>query len=647
MSVQFGKWNFAGTPMPPDYADTIDTTLRSYSPDGCCCFSGPGIIMFYGAFHTTRESRLEKQPHIISESGAVITWDGRLDNRMELLEHLRSPLTHTATDVAIVASAYERWGTECLAHLVGDWALTVWNPSTQTLTLAKDFAGTRHLFYSFDQNHVAWSTVLDPLVLSAGKMFALDEEYIAGWFSFFPAAHLSPYEGIHAVPPSSYVLLRASDCVIKKYWDFDPNKRIFYPTDDEYEKHFRDVFATAVRRRLRSDVPILAELSGGMDSTSIVCMADTLIAGELTEAPRVDTVSYYNNSDPDWNERPYFTRIEALRGRAGCHIEVGKEESVDSEIESNTFAATPSTGGTTSEASRKFTSYLVSHGSRVVLSGTGGDEVTGGVPTPTPELMDLLRAGRFKPLAHQLKVWALNKRRPWFHLLLEALRGFFPASIVGVPKYMVPARWLRPSFVRQQQVALTGYPSRVRVVGPRPSFQENLSTLDVLRRQIACSSLPAAPSYEIRYPYLDRTLLEFLYAIPRGQLLRPGERRSLMRRALAGIVPSDILQRKRKAFAARSPTKMILREWTSLMRKQDRLVSSDFGIVDAVAFHEEVKNARRGQEVHTVAMMRAMLVENWLRTVTSRGLLKNTFRTVDDARAEKGKYRKDSEHEFS
>jgi asparagine synthase (glutamine-hydrolysing) len=376
-------------------------------------------------------------------------------------------------------------------------------------------------------------------------------------------------------------------------------------------------------------------------------MADTLVAGDKTEASRVDTVSYYNDSDPDWNERPYFTRIEALRGRAGCHIEVGREESFGSEVESNAFAAAPSTGGPTSEASQQFATYLVSRGSRVVLSGTGGDEVTGGVPTPTPELMDLLSAGRFRPLAHQLKVWALNKRRPWFHLLLEALRGFFPASMVGVPKYMVPARWLRPSFVRQQQIALTGYPSRVRVFGPLPSFQENLSTLDVLRRQIVCSSLPAAPSYEIRYPYLDRTLLEFLYAIPREQLLRPGERRSLMRRALAGIVPNDILQRKRKAFAAKSPTKMILGEWTRLIRKQARIVSSDFGIVDAAAFQEEVKNARRGQEVHTVAMMRAMLVESWLRTITSRGLLKNTFPTVADAGVGDGSYSKNSEHEFS
>lgn len=629
MSVQFGKWNFGSTPIPHAFADTIDVTLKPYSPDGCACFSSPGILMMYGAFHTTRESRFEKQPHI-SRSGLVITWDGRLDNRSELLGRLGQTLDHPATDVAIVAAAYEHWGIDCFAHLIGDWALTLWNPKSQSLTLAKDFAGTRHMYYLVDQNHVTWSSILDPLVLHAEQALTLDDEYIAGWFSFFPAAHLTPYVEIHAVPPSSYVILRPNDCRIQKYWEFDSNKRISYPTDSEYEEHFRDVFATAVRRRLRSDMPVLAELSGGMDSSSIVCVADALIADKSTGTSRLDTVSYYNNSDPDWNERPYFTKVEELRGRTGCHIQVGTEESANFEIGHNAFAATPSSGHPSNEASKQFASCLVSQGIRVVLSGTGGDEVMGGVPTPTPELMDLLSARKFKALAHQLKAWALNKRRPWFHLFLEAVRGFFPASLVGVPKYLAPPHWLRSRFVKQQRFALTGYPSRVTVFGPPPSFQENLSTLDVLRRQIACSPLPAGPPYEIRYPYLDRTLLDFLYSIPREQLLRPGERRSLMRRALAGIVPDEILKRKRKAFAARLPTKMVLGEWANLVRTKERIVSSDLGILDASAFDEEVRVARSGQEVHTVAMMRAMLVESWLRAITNRGVFKNTFQTVDE-----------------
>src|SRR6202040_1086421 len=104
-------------------------------------------------------------------------------------------------------------------------------------------------------------TIPDPLVLLAAKSFALEEEYIAGWLSFFPATHLTPYVGIHSVPPSCFVRLESGRQVCSRYWDFDSSRRIRYRSDGEYEEHFRSVFAKAVQRRLRSDTPVLAELS--------------------------------------------------------------------------------------------------------------------------------------------------------------------------------------------------------------------------------------------------------------------------------------------------------------------------------------------------------------------------------------------------
>src|SRR5581483_4360900 len=108
-------------------------------------------------------------------------------------------------------------------------------------------------------------------------------------------------------------------------------------------------------------------------------------------------------------------------------------------------------------------------------------------------------------------------------------------------------------FVSRNQRALAEYRSRVKIFGPPPSVQENLSTLEALRRQLASLMLPTDPLHEVRYPYLDRDLLEFLYGIPRQQLVRPNERRSLMRRALKGVVPDQVLNRRRKAFVIRSP----------------------------------------------------------------------------------------------
>jgi asparagine synthase (glutamine-hydrolysing) len=624
MSVQFGRWNFEGQPPVPDYIERVNAALAPYSPDSNESYSKGGVRILYRVFHTTKESRREKQPHVLS-SGAVITWDGRLDNRAELIEELRNVLAFDSTEVAIVAAAYERWGADCFAKLIGDWALSIWNPGNRSLILAKDPIGTRHLYYCFDNDQVTWSTILDPLVRLAGKTFALNEEYIAGWFSMFPAVDITPCIGIHSVPPSSFVLLRPGKHGVSKYWDFDPNNKIRYRTEAEYEEHFRVVFAKAVQRKLRSDRPVLAELSGGRDSSSIVCMADTIVASGGADTPRLDTISYFDDAEPNWNERPYFTKVEEKRGRTGWHINVGAQdlEKISAlepppESPNGRFVPTPGYDGRTSPQMRM---CMASQGNRVVLSGIGGDEVMGGVPTPAPELENLLARAQFLALAHQLKVWALEKRKPWFHLFWEAARGFFPPALVGVPKYMRPAPWLQSSFVKRHWAALNGYPSRTKFFGPLASFQENVSTLDALRRQLACKALPFEPTFEKRYPYLDRGLLEFMFAIPREQLVRPTQRRSLMRRALVGIVPDEILNRKTKAFVARSPMVAISNDWNHFAQMTQDMLSNSLGIVDQERISDALQKVRRGEEVPMITLRRTLCLEEWLKDLRALGII--------------------------
>lgn len=614
MSVQFGRWNFDGRPVDRESLAKAGVMLAPYGADGWGTYIKDSVGILFRAHHTTKESRSEAQPHI-TPSGAVLTWDGRLDNRADLIRQLRGVVTIASTDVAIVSAAYECRGSDCFVMLTGDWALSIWDANTRSLILAKDPIGTRHLYYSFDDNQVTWSTILDPLVLFAGKTFALCEEYIAGWLSFFPAAHLTPYVGIHSLPSSSSVAIRAGKPIVSRYWDFDPEKRVRYRTDTEYEEHFRAVFAQAVRRRLRSDSPILAELSGGMDSSSIVCMADTIIGRGAAETPRLDTISYYNDSEPNWDERPYFTKVEEKRGRTGCHIDVGREEPLSLKFEKIGFASTPGSGQRSNQAIREFSACLIAQGNRVVLSGIGGDEVTGGVPTPTPELEDLLAGAEFRLLAHQLKVWALNKRKPWFHLLLHAARGFFPLSFVGLPKHKRPVPWLCPEFVNRNRAALQGYETRLKLFGPRPSFQESLNALGALQRQLQSSPLASGPPYEKRYPFLDRNLLEFLYAVPREQLVRPSQRRSLLRRALAGIVPDELLNRKRKAYVARWPFTAISNDWPALIDLSRQMASSFLGIVEPRRLAMAIRMAGQYREVPAIPLLRTFSIESWLRSL--------------------------------
>jgi len=614
MSVQFGKCNFDGKPVDCRDFKTARPVLAPYGCDGegYICQDNFGIL--YRAFPATKEARRETQPGV-SKSGAAITWDGRLDNREDLIERLAGELSPDSTDLEVVAAGYDRWGTDTFRELIGDWALSAWHPQDHSLVLAKDFVGTRHLYYLVGEYQVTWCTILDPLVLFSRQPLKLEEEYIAGWLSFFPATHLTPYVGIYAVPPSSFVRLTRGTRKVTKYWDFDPAKRIRYGTDGEYEEHFRAVFTEAVRRRLRSDSPVLAELSGGMDSSSIVCMADKIRQHGEAEAPLLETVSYYNDSEPNWNERPYFEKVEAKRGRSGLHIDVGVEPKVHSDELNCPFAVTPASG---EAAGSDFARYLQSSGCRVLLSGTGGDEVTGGVPTPLPELADLLARAQIRQFAHQLKVWALNQRVPWFHLFFASARRFLPTALLGTPSHKLPAPWLDRAFVKRNRGAFEGYEARLSILGPLPSFQENISTLHGLQRQLACEPLAPPPCIQKTYPYLDRDLLEFLYALPREQLLRPGHRRSLMRRALVGIVPDEILNRSRKAYVSRAPLAAISGDWAHLQRMRRILVSSELGIVDQQRIAQTIEEARQGHAVPVVPLMRTIAVETWLRHVRAQ-----------------------------
>ncbi len=651
MSVQFGRWNFEGQPPAPDYIKKVNATLVPYGPDSDESYSKGGLRILYYAFHTTEESRREKQPSI-SPSGAVITWDGRLDNRADLISELRDSLTLNSTDVAIVAAAYEKWGANCLGKLIGDWALSIWNPKDHSLLLAKDPVGARQLYYTIEKDHLTWSTILDPLVLFAGKTFQVCEEYIASWLATaLPVAHLTPYLGINTIPPSSSMVVRAgrygASNIITKYWDFDSGKRIRYRTDAEYEEHFRLVFSKAVQRRLRCDGPVLAELSGGMDSSSIVCIADLVLAQDQNAAshlnitpssnltPRLDTISWYDASNPGMDEYPYLTKVEQKRGRVGYHIDFGalrqrnetrvsSQRSFTSDFAQNGLVATPFTIDRNDGFFKQYTTHMRSMGYRVVLVGVAGDEVMGsGVPTPTPELQNLLARGRFVTLAQQLKAWAVKMRKPRLPLLGEAILGFLTSSSARLQPAEDTrlASWLHPGFVRRNHSALCDELFRVKLFGPLPSFQRQVATLNFLRKIPAFHVPPSDILFERRFPYLDRTLLEFMCAIPRELIVRVGKRRFLMKRALVGIVPDKILNRRQRPCIARELEKDGSAEWPTLAVMGQPILADSIGVIDANRFLAILQKARRNQDVPIDLLSRTLALEHWLRHLTTQGVL--------------------------
>jgi asparagine synthase (glutamine-hydrolysing) len=605
MSVLFGRWNFDGKAVDPEYIAKVRAMLGEHAPEGVTVCVKSTFAILHGALQVTEES-VPGQP-FVSPSGTFLTWDGRLDNRAELLSALGCRPTKLP-DFAIVAESWEKQGPRCLGSLVGDWSLSVLNHYERTLILARDFLGSRPLYYLRNHRYVVWSSILEPLLLCRDESFALCENYVAGWLAGFPEAHLTPYEEIRAVPPACLVRITSRAATTEKFWDFHPNENHRCGSDAEFEERFRHLFLQAVERRLRSSFPVLAQLSGGMDSSAIVCAADRVAAAGGLRT--VETVSYFDDSEPSWNERPFFTAVEAHRGRAGFHLNVASDGQLLPQ-RGGSFAVTPAHGGRPTDSQIRLAQYLTEGKFRVLLSGIGGDEFTGGAPTGIPELADLLSRADLRSFLRRAFLWAMASRKPLLHIIGKTIRTFLP-RIGATHTKQWPMPWLTPRFARRNRKALEAGVTRFSWGGPLPTFQENLHALDGLRRQIACGELPPAPFCENRYPFLDRDLLDFLFNIPREQLVRPNQRRSLLRRALRGIVPDLVLDRPRKAFVATSHLKAVAADWRRITTLTESMLLDSSQVLDRNTFRKTLDEARRGGDVPMLPAMRALRIEWWL-----------------------------------
>jgi asparagine synthase (glutamine-hydrolysing) len=605
MSQQAGIWHFDQRPVSPEQFAAFDHQLTMQGPDSRGEYSEPGFAMLHRAFYITAEDTLETQP-VRTIYGTVLTWDGRLDNREDLLAVLGRTALDLPTDAEIVSAALAAWDVKALPRLIGDWALAWWNPCDRRLILARDYIGIRKLYYLSSRDSLYWSTDLAALVLHSGQRYTLCDTYFAGYFTTYPEPQLTPYQEIQLVPPGGYLEVTPDKLRVRRYWSFNRLANIKYKSDAEYEEHFRHFFRQSVRRRLRTAYPILADLSGGLDSSSIVCMAyDILKAGEARAT--INTISHYSTEEPGGDERPYFTAVEEFIGKTGTHIEARREGSkLLQPLPEPYFAALPGYFDRLLEGERRLLAETGHQGNRMHFSGLGGDELLGGVQNPVPDLAWLLWHLRLPSFFRQLKAWALQRKTTLWSLLGRSVVYLLPVGLrMHLDRDKNAAGWLRPEFMRQQRIArrrLQGIASEwSRLAGPPSSDSGYLSLAATIAGYLPCFTF----AQQEGLPYYDRDLVQFLFAIPGEQVLRPYQRRSLMRRALKTIVPDAVLSRKTKALGRRIPALEMLENAAALATLLPGTPISD-GYVDPAKVREDFERLREGKEVPTLLLERVL-----------------------------------------
>jgi asparagine synthase (glutamine-hydrolysing) len=237
-------------------------------------------------------------------------------------------------------------------------------------------------------------------------------------------------------------------------------------------------------------------------------------------------------------------------------------------------------------------------------------------------LGDLIVQFKFISLARQLMAWSMIKRRPWMHVLRQATIDVLPPSLGQyLAKQAKIESWIRKDFAKRTRLAVRQIDVDEHFGMWLPSRRSYVATVLIMAGNMAKSVPSVYTLEEARYPYLDQTLIEFILSIPASQLLRLGERRSLMRRSLAGIVPQEILSRRTKQVGDRTPRVTLEKSWGELQNIYQSPLSSHLGFIDEAQLLKTICEARAGKSVAIVRVLWAISLEYWLRNLAARGLL--------------------------
>ena len=620
MSAIGGIVNFNGAPVDDELLVRLGHGLDTYGPDGGLDVHQNFIGMVYRAFHTNRESRTERQP-VVSSDGCILAWDGRLDNREELISLMRAELKNDHSDSSIVIHAYKRWGAAFLTWIIGDFALSLWDSTSRTLFLARDPVGARLLFFHGNADRLIWSSRLEPLLQLEEIKLEVDDDYVAGFLSLRPKQQLTPYKNISAVPPANVLTAKNGTVRLQRFWNLEPAKEIRYATDSEYEEHFTHLFSEAVGTRLRVDGPVWADLSGGLDSSSIVCVADEIIKNAPTQSTSIETVSAVFDESPSSDERRFIRHVEEKRGKAGHHFKES-EYPLLVNFDSEDFRTIPNPLELWTEYHKGVRNDMRAQGARVLLCGIGGDELLTSSPDPYPELADLLVQLKLSHLHQRLQAWSLALKEPYLQVFLRhSLIPSLPRRLQRFYKSRQRAKDLslfQPDFIKR-------FDLRDRLLGPKDIFGFQLpssrgqaiaflSVTDV----ISPGHLLAWGTLDISYPFTHRPLVEFLQAIPATQWIRPGETRSLMRRALQTYLPPKIVARKGKGNPAEATLRAVAREWPRLCELLRNALVCAGGYVDSAALNTLIEKPNFEREPAGLDVLRIAYLELWLRDIERR-----------------------------
>jgi asparagine synthase (glutamine-hydrolysing) len=610
MSSQTGVLFFDQRPIPLEIEVQVLSALGRADTEARGKTVGNGLLLAHAAMWVDNLAENERQPHA-SLLGNIITFDGRLDNRQDLLLRLRDHLHGEQTDSALALSAYEAWGVDGLVNLLGDWSIAVWEPATNSLILGSDYAGVRPLYYHANRDHVFWSSYLKPLV-SMTRATDLDDHFVAGFLKGTGSPNRTPYRGILSVPAGQALRFGARGVQAHAFWKLPVHSQIRHKDERQYDEQLRALFRESVHARLRTRRPVLSELSGGLDSSSIVCMASNLIANRHAEAPKVMSVSFGQLGAPD---EKFYRKVQTFCGVESLYLNTDNFPFLSLDCLDD---ASPAPWGALFNQLAHCAERI---GACVYFTGLGGDLMMGNFVDDTEQLAGPIRRGEVRVALREAIGWSKATRVPLPGVLWRGFRAALPADWPIASKYDVLRNAAIPE--RYPDSLLPHFKSRIGLTDPDGIWSTRWRQAPPQRRKhfksvsrILESRFFRAPErlqhLYYTHPYSHRPLLEFLLAIPAHVLCGPGEPRRLMRRAFREVLPPEVVQRRSKASFTGTFLQSVRPAARALLERSKPLLLAEYGYVDNTKVRERLERITRSLSCGEPQLRQIVLLEHWL-----------------------------------
>jgi len=551
-------------------------------------------------------------PQCAAEQGLQVSFEGRIDNRNELISELS--LDPLAGDEAIIAAAYRRSGADpaFLKMLYGDFVVAVWDASQNRLLLGRDCFGVVPLYYHRAPGGLAWSSDLAALLHATGCSRDPDPHFVAGFLSFASRGNVSPFKAIAIVPPASVVHCDSAGVRVQTYWRLEPERELLLKSDADYETQFAALFSDAVRVRMRSSGPVFCELSGGLDSSSIAAVADGICRRQFLPDDSLQTISHIYDEAASFDDRPFIEIMEQHLGRRAHHVEENDAQLLASIADHYPFAEPSSLwfGTRLVEAANE---RMASAKSNVLLSGIGGDHLCWSEVTTPPGVADDLSRLRLVNALRTATRWAAATGKTRAGVMLGAVQR------LRAPSNMEPPPWISPRFAQSMGIdrrqADDAETRAFRLPSRRAQFIElrGLAAELSLRRSVM-------GTVDVRYPFVDRRLVEFAFTVPVGQHVRPHQPRSLQRRAMSPFLPSAIRDRRTKGGPAATIYRRFRQQWKTIKAQFEDARVCSYGYVDREALNESLQRAAHGQNHNAPGLLRLLAIESWLKSLEQPAL---------------------------